>query len=209
MDAGFATNHLSGVLSEDESLALMLLALKDSCDLSGERDFVSTYLEGNTNAPAGTVVAEAVVDGTTNGAVGVAAAGGQGVLSLLYQPTNLAAVSRTDATNTNSIWTDLQTNSLATWTNSAGSNSVILRLMGQSKAPTNPAGLLPYFSRFVVVPLEGLAYSSTNLPAGLNLDPNTGLIYGTPLSSTTRHSTEVVISNLYGRIILPVIFEVK
>lgn len=209
VDAGFATNHLSGVLSGDESLALMLLALKDSSDLSGERDFVSTYLEGNTNVPAGAVVAEAVVDGTTNGAVGVAAVGGQGVLSLLYQPTNLAAVSRTDATDTNSVWTELQTNSLATWTNSAGSNSVILRLMGQSEAPTNLVGLVPYFSRFVVTPLEGLSYSSSNLPAGLSLDPNTGLIYGTPLSSISRHSAEVVISNLHGTIILPVVFEIK
>jgi alpha-tubulin suppressor-like RCC1 family protein len=209
VDAGFSTNHLSGVLSGDESLALMLLALKDSSDLSGERDFVSTYLEGNTNASAGMMVAEAVVDGTTNGAVGVAAAGGQGVLSLVYQPTNLAAVSRTDAADTNSIWAHLQTNSLATWTNSAGSNSVILRLMGQSQASTNLVGLVPYFSRFVVMPLEGLAYSSTNLPAGLNLDPNTGLIYGTPLSSNPRHSTEVVISNPYGSVILPVVFEIK
>jgi hypothetical protein len=209
VDVDFSTNNLSGVLTGDESLALMLLALKDSSAHSGDNDFVSTYLEGDTNTPTGTVRAEAVVDGVTNGAVGLAAVGGQGVLSLVYQPTNLAAVSRTDAADTNTVWTDLQTNHLASWTNATGSSSVVLRLMGQSQAPKHPPHVFPFFSRFVVSPLGDLIYSSSNLPAGLILDPSTGLICGIPTVSTNNQISIVTISNASGLLNLKIRFEIQ
>ena len=209
VQAAFSSTNLSGFLQEDQSLAAMLLALRDQSVGSASTNFVALYLDGSTNAPAGEVVAEAVVDGNTGGGVYGAAVGGRSALALRYQPLDGAIISQADQGATNPAWNDFQTNSLESWTHPAGSNSVILRLMGQSMAGTNRAAPYPLFSRFVVTPLGQLSYSSTNLPAGLNLDPETGLIYGIPSILTNSQNSLIIISNQVGATNLYINFRIK
>jgi hypothetical protein len=198
VQAAFSTNSLTGFLQNQQHRTTMLLALRDRSTGSAATNFISIYLEGSSNQPSGEVVAEAVVDGGTNGAVSSPVIRGRSALAFRYEPSSYSAIAQADQGGTNPVWNNFQTNSLTTWTNSNGSNSVILRLMGQSAAPTNRTAPYPYFSRFVVSPLGQLTYSSSNLPAGLNLDSQTGLISGTPTTTTNLHSSIVVISNALG-----------
>jgi len=208
VNAAFSTSNLSGILQGEEYLTAMLLALRDRSSNSAASNFLSVYLEGATNANTGMVVAEAVVDGLPNGAVGETVMEGRSALSFVYQPATRDAVARADEGNTNLVWGDFQTNNLTTWTNAAKTNGLVLRLMGQSKAPTN-RGVLPYFSRFVVSPLGDLSYSSTNLPPGLFLDSASGLIYGAPSAKTNLQSSIIVISNTLGSASLTIRFSVQ
>ena len=208
VNAAFSTSNLSGILQGEEYLTAMLLALRDRSSNSAASNFLSVYLEGATNANTGMVVAEAVVDGLPNGAVGETVMEGRSALSFVYQPATRDAVARADEGNTNLVWGDFQTNNLTTWTNAAKTNGLVLRLMGQSKAPTN-RGVLPYFSRFVVSPLGDLSYSSTNLPPGLFLDSASGLIYGAPTAKTNLQSSIIVISNTLGSASLTIRFSVQ
>lgn len=209
VEAAFSSNSLAGFLQNQQSLAAMLLALRDRSSNSAASNFVSVYLEGSTNFHAGEVVAEGVVDGITNSSVSEAAVVGRSALSFLYRPDDRTMVAQADGGKTNLVWSEFQTSSLATWTNAARSNSLVLRLMGQSAAATNRAAPFPFFRRFVVSPLGDLTYFSSNLPVGLNLDPSTGLISGTPSVATNQQAATVVISNAQGSTNLILLFRVQ
>ena len=187
----------------------MLLALRDRSTGSAATNFISVYLEGSSNQPSGEVVAEAVVDGGTNGAVSGPVTRGRSALAFRYEPSSYSAIAQADQGGTHPVWNHFQTNNLATWTNPSGSNSVILRLMGQSMAATNRTAPFPFFSRFVVTPLGQLSYSSSNLPAGLSLDPTTGLISGIPSVATNSQSSTVLIFNSQGTTQLNILFRVQ
>lgn len=209
VQAAFSTNNLSGFLQTQQHLTAMLLALRDRSTGSAATNFISVYLEGSSNQPSGEVVAEGVVDGVTNGSVSEAAVGGRSALSFVYLPADGTMVTRADAGRTNLAWSEFQTSSLATWTNAARSNSLVLRLMGQSAASTNRPATYPFFRRFVVSPLGDLTYFSSNLPAGLILDPTTGLISGIPSVATNSQSSTVLISNGLGTTQLNILFRVQ
>lgn len=209
VEAALSTQSLAGFLQNQQYLSAMLLALRDRSSNSAGTNFVSVYLEGSTNFPSGEVVAEGVVDGVTNGSVSEAALGGRSALSFVYRPTDGTLVARADAGKTNVVWSEFQTNSLVSWTNLARSNSLVLRLMGQSLASTNQTAPFPFFRRFVVSPLGDLSYSSSNLPAGLSLNPLTGLISGTPTVATNSQTSTVLISNGQGTIHLNFLFRVQ
>ena len=209
VEALFSTNSLAGFLQNQQSLAVMLVALRDRSSNSAASNFVSVYLEGSTNFPSGEVVAEGVVDGVTNGSVSEAALGGRSALSFVYRPADGTMVARSDGGKTNVVWSEFQTNSLATWTNAARSNSLVLRLMGQSAASTNRSAPFALFRRFVVSPVGDLIYSSSNLPVGLNLDPETGLISGIPTVVTNSQKSTVLISNTIGTTYLNLLFRIQ
>ena len=116
------------------------------------------------------------------------------------------AFGKTD-TNATPIWNTNLTGSLNAWSNAGGTNSLILRLFGRSQAPTSTNHVLE-FSDFVVVPVGDLSYRASNLPPGLFIETNTGLIYGTPTNRFTNTAT-ITISNSLGTTNLTIQFDVR
>jgi hypothetical protein len=102
-------------------------------------------------------------------------------------------------------WSTNYTLAINSWTNAARTNSLILRLSGESKAPVDPTYNVE-FSEFVIVPLGDLAYSATGLPTGLSIDPVTGLITGA-LPATFTNTATITISNSLGTTNLTIQFE--
>jgi hypothetical protein len=196
-------------LTGDDYLGGMIAAFQDA---SSDSNSVSTFFGGDTNHLSGGTTALVVTNGVqvTNGILSNTSTVNMGWIGL--RTTNVGGTNKIlvlGNPGTNSpTWSTNYTLAINSWTNAARTNSLILRLSGESKAPVDPTYNVE-FSEFVIVPLGDLAYSSTNLPAGLTIDPVTGLITGTlPASPLTRTST-VIISNSLGTTNLTIEFNIQ
>ena len=175
-------------------------------------DTIIAFFSGRSNQPTGFVTANGRVSSNniTNGNGTNFSAAGYAWIGL--QATNGGGTNRVHAfgktdTNATPIWNTNLTGSLNAWSNAGGTNSLILRLFGRSQAPTSTNHVLE-FSDFVVVPVGDLSYRASNLPPGLFIETNTGLIYGTPTNRFTNTAT-ITISNSLGTTNLTIQFDVR
>lgn len=203
----FATNNgtnyvvadLTGLgLTENEYLYGMLSAFRDATDTN---NVVDAVFGGNSNQPTGFTSALAITNGTnviegigTNSSS--ASYGWIGLQTTTNGGTNRLLVLGNPYSNSPVWWSTNLAFPISTWTNAARSNTLVLRLSGNSLAPTNGAYALE-FSQFTVVPLGQLGYDWDVLPAGLDLDRETGLITGIPISTDNAIST-ITITNSHG-----------
>ena len=193
------TNYLGGMLAA-------------FAEATSDDDQVTTFFGGDSGNLSGGTTAFAVTNGVdvTNGILTNTSSANGGWVGLRL--TNVSGTNRMlvlGNPGTNSpIWSTNLSLPINAWTNAAGTNSLVLRLSGESQAPVVPAFGFE-FSEFVIVPLGDLHYSSSDLPAGLTVDPVTGLITGTlPASPLTRTST-VTISNSLGTTNLTLEFDIQ
>ena len=166
-------------MAGDDYLGGMIAAYPDAVSTN---EIVGSVFAGDATLLAGASTAYAVTNGSdvTNGILTNTSTVSAGWIAL--QSTNVGGTNRLlvlGYTGTNSpIWRTNYSQNINSWTNSAQSNSLVLRLSGESKSPVD-ANYAFEFSEFVIVPIGDLTYSSTNLPSGLTIDPVTGLITGT------------------------------
>lgn len=196
-------------LGAGDYLGGLLAAFRDAADPD---NYAASAFFGNDTDLAGYATAVAVTNAetVTSGILtntSTVSMGWIGLRSTNLSGTNRLLVLGNPGTNS-PVWSTNLSLPINAWTNAAGTNSLVLRLSGESQAPINPLYAFE-FSEFVIVPLGDLHYSSTNLPAGLTIDPVTGLITGTlPASPLTRTST-VTISNSLGTTNLTIEFDIQ
>jgi hypothetical protein len=187
----------------------MLSAFRDAADPD---NYVGSLFAGDATRLSGYASAVNVsnTNSVTNGIQTVTSSvsgGWIGLRSTNLNGTNRLLVLGNPGTNS-PTWSTNLTLPVNAWTNSAGSNSLVLRLSGESQAIADPIFAFE-FSEFVIVPLGDLTFSSSNLPSGLSIDPVTGLITGTlPASPLIRTST-VTISNSLGTTNLTIEFDIQ
>jgi len=209
-----AVTNLAGLnLMTNDYLGGMLAAYPDA---AVDSDWIGSFFGGDSSNLDGATTAFAVTDtnDVTNGILTNTSTVSMGWIGLRL--TNLGGTNKIQAlgnpgvTNANSVWSTNYTMAVntAVWTNAARSNSLVLRLSGESQAPLS-TDFAFQFSEFVVVPLGDLTYSSTNLPAGLTVDPASGLITGVlPATPLTKTST-ISIFNSAGTNTLTIEFDIQ
>ena len=187
----------------------MLSAFRDAADPD---NYVGSLFAGDATRLSGYASAVNVsnTNSVTNGILTVTSSVNGGWIGL--RSTNVSGTPRLlvlGNPGTNSpVWSTNLSLPVSTWTNSARSNSLVLRLSGESQAPLS-TDFAFQFSEFVVVPLGDLTYSSTNLPAGLTVDPASGLITGVlPATPLTKTST-ISIFNSAGTNTLTIEFDIQ
>jgi hypothetical protein len=206
---GTVTNLAGLNLGVGDYLGGMLSAFRDAADPD---NWVAAAFFGNSTDVSGYATAVAVTN-TNQVTIGIltntsAVSGGWiGLRSTNLNGTNRLLVLGNPGTNS-PVWSTNLSLPINVWTNAAGTNSLVLRLSGESQAPVDPLFAFE-FSEFVIVPIGDLHYSSSNLPGGLTVDPVTGLITGTLPASPLNTNSTVTISNSLGATNLTIEFNIQ